>query len=84
VGGNHKADQPKNGAHGHRAWTACCGAAVATRQTREDPLVPKDASALISIAVRVFGADIARQRDGSTESIFGTLYEDQHRPESGD
>jgi bacillolysin len=49
------------------------------RQTREDPLVPgrtHERADQYHRGVRVFGADIARQlRGGSTESLFGTMYE---------
>ena len=67
-----------------RAWTSRVdgmlrGGELRLRQTREDPMVPgrtHERADQDYRGVRVFGADVARQlRDGSTESIFGTIYE---------
>lgn len=49
------------------------------RQTRDDPMVPDrthERADQYYRGVRVFGADVTRQlRGGTTESVFGTIYE---------
>lgn len=68
-----------------RAWTSRVDGMLRSgdlriRQKREDTLLPgrtHERADQYHRGVRVFGADIARQlRDGVTESLFGTIYED--------
>ena len=67
-----------------RAWTSRIDSMLRSgelrlRQTRDDPMMPDrthERADQYYRGVRVFGADVARQlRNGTTESIFGTLYE---------
>ena len=68
-----------------RAWTSRVNGMLRSgelriRQTREDTLLPgrtHERANQYHRGVRVFGGDIARQlRDGVTESLFGTIYEE--------
>ena len=67
-----------------RAWTSRIDSMLRTgelrlRQTRDDPMVPDrthERADQYYRGVRVFGADVTRQlRGGTTESVFGTIYE---------
>ena len=67
-----------------RAWTSRIDSMLRSgelrlRQTREDPMLPDrthERADQYYRGVRVFGGDVARQlRGGTTESIFGTIYE---------